>query len=148
MDKLETFFIRTVAAAQEQAQTTSGAVSTTKIGDFLTQQTVTEDILDKLVSAPVSQDGQAEPPATEKVIPVESPKSEPAEQLLSKLTDTTEPEATVRNEPITTQPVESQAPQPEQVNKSILDQLTDKKSTQGRDKEPTDNSQAGDVGDA
>ncbi len=151
MDKLETFFIKTVAAAQQQAQTTSGAVSTTKIGDFLTKQTVTEDILDKLVSAPVSQDEQAEPPATEKVIPVESSEPAPAEQLLSKLTDSTEqiePDASVINEQITTQPVESQAPQPEQVNKSILDQLTDKKSTQGRDKEPTDNSQAGDVGDA
>ncbi|MBW7989331.1 MAG: ABC transporter ATP-binding protein [Planctomycetes bacterium] len=152
MDKLETFFIKTVAAAQQQAQTTSGAVSTTKIGNFLTKQTVTEDILDKLVSAPVSQDGQAEPPATEKVIPVESSEPEPAEQLLSKLTgstEQTESDASVRSEQITTQPVESQAPQAKQVNKSILDQLTDKKSTQGRDdKEPTDNSQAGDVGDA
>ena len=151
MDKLETFFIKTVVAAQQQAQTTSGAVSTTKIGDFLTKQTVTEDILDKLVSASVSQDGQAEPPATEKVIPVESSEPEPAEQLLSKLTgstEQTEPDASVRNEPITTQPVESQAPQAEQVNKSILDQLTDKKSTQDQNKEPTDKSQAGDVGDA
>ncbi|MHC4104428.1 MAG: ATP-binding cassette domain-containing protein, partial [Planctomycetota bacterium] len=148
MDKLETFFIKTVAAAQEQAQTTSGAVSTTKIGDFLTQQTVTEDILDKLVSAPVSQDAPAEPTATEKVIPVESSEPEPSEQLLSKLTESTEPEASVRNEPITTQPVESQAPGAEQVNKSILDQLTDKKSTQDQDKESTDKSQAGDVGDA
>lgn len=151
MDKLETFFIRTVAAAQKQAQTTSGAVSTTKIGDFLTKQTVTEDILDKLVSAPVSPDGPAEPPSTEKVIPVESSEPEPAEQLLSKLTgstEQTEPDASVRSEPITTQPVESQAPQAEQVNKNILDQLTGKKSTQDQDKEPTDKSQAGDAGDA
>jgi len=152
MDKLETFFIKTVAAAQQQAQTTSGAVSTTKIGDFLTQQTATEDILDKLVSALVSKDSPAEPPATEKVIPVESSDSEPAEQLLSKLAGSTEPEAepeaSVRNEQITTQPVESQAPQAEQVNKSILDQLTGRQSTQGQDKEPADKSQAGDIGDA
>ncbi|MHC4584733.1 MAG: ABC transporter ATP-binding protein [Planctomycetota bacterium] len=153
MDKLETFFIKTVSDAQQQAQTTSGAVSTTKIGDFLTKQTVTEDILDKLVSAPVSQDSQAEPPATEKVIPVESSEPEPAEQLLSKLTGSTEgaePETSVRNEQITTQPVESQTPQidTDQVNESILDQLTGKESTQGQDKEPTDKSQAGDVGDA
>jgi len=151
MDKLETFFIKTVAAAQKQAQTTSGAVSTTKIGDFLKHQTATEDILDKLVSAPVSKDGPAEPPATKKVIPVESSDSETDEQLLSKLagsTEKVEPEASVRNEQITTQPVESQTPQAEQVNESILDQLTDKKSTQSRDKEPKDKSQAGDVGDA
>jgi len=151
MDKLETFFIKTVVAAQQQAQTTSGAVSTTKIGDFLTKQTITEDILDKLVSAPVSKDSPAEPPATEKVIPVKSSDPEPAEQLLSKLTSSTEqtePDASVRNEQITTQPVESQAPQTEQVNESILDQLTGKQSTQGQDKEPTDKSQAGDIGDA
>jgi ABC-2 type transport system ATP-binding protein len=151
MDKLETFFIRTVAAAQEQEQTTSGAVSTTKIGDFLTQQTATEDILDKLVSAPVSKDGQVEPPATEKNIPVESSDSESTEQLLSKLTDSTEgaePETSVRNEQITTQPVESQTPEAEQVNESILDQLTGKESIQGQDKEATDKLQAGDVGDA
>jgi ABC-2 type transport system ATP-binding protein len=151
MDKLETFFIKTVAAAQQQAQTTSGAVSTTKIGDFLTQQTATEDILDKLVSAPVSQDSPAEPPTTEKVIPVESSDSEPAEQLLSKLTgstEETEPDASVRNEQITTQPVESQPTQQEQVNESILDQLTGRQSTQGQDKEQTDKSQTGDVGDA
>ncbi len=151
MDKLETFFIKTVTAAQQQAQTTSGAVSTTKIGDFLTQQTATEDILDKLVSAPVSKDSPAEPPTTEKVIPVESSDSEPAEELLRKLagsTEEAEPEAYVRNEQITTQPVEPQIPQAEQVNESILDQLTGRKSTKGRDKEPTDKSQAGDVGDA
>jgi ABC-2 type transport system ATP-binding protein len=151
MDKLETFFIRTVAAAQQQAQTTSGAVSTTKIGDFLKQQTVTEDILDKLVSASVSQDGPVEPPATEKVIPVENSEPEPAEQLLSKLTSSTEqtePETTVTNEQITTQPVESQPTQQDQVNKNILDQLTGRQSTQRQDEEPTDKSQAGDVVDA
>ncbi|MHC4170051.1 MAG: ABC transporter ATP-binding protein, partial [Planctomycetota bacterium] len=50
MDKLETFFIRTVTAAQQQAQPTSGAVSTTKIGDFLTEPPSVENILDKLVA--------------------------------------------------------------------------------------------------
>ncbi|NQT01354.1 MAG: ABC transporter ATP-binding protein [Planctomycetes bacterium] len=151
MDKLETFFIKTVAAAQQQAQTTSGAVSTTKIGDFLTQQTATEDILDKLVSAPVSQESSTEPPTTEKVIPVESSTSEYGEQLLSKLTGPAEPpesEPFVRDEKVTTQPVESEAPQAEQINKSILDQLTGRQSTQGQDEEQADKSQAGDVGDA
>jgi ABC-2 type transport system ATP-binding protein len=151
MDKLETYFIKTVAAAQQQEQTTSGAVSTTKIGNFLTQQTATEDILDKLVSAPVSKESPAETPATEKVIPVESSDPEHAEQLLSKLTSSTEqtePDASVRNEQITTQPVESQAPQTEQVNESILDQLTGKESSHDQAKEPTDKSQAGDIGDA
>jgi ABC-2 type transport system ATP-binding protein len=152
MDKLETFFIKTVTAAQQQAQTTSGAVSTTKIGDFLTKQTVTEDILDKLVSASVSKETSTESPTTEteKVTPVEGTEPEPAEELLSKLTGSTEqPElqTSVTGEQITTQPVESDTPQTEQVNKSILDQLTGSQQNQEQNKEQTDKSQAGDVGD-
>jgi len=161
MDKLETFFIKTVAAAQQQAQTTSGAVSTTKIGDFL-QQTTAEDILDKLVSAPVSKESLPESPTTEKVVPVESLTPQPDEQLLSKLTgsaETSPPESVIRDESrpsdgldekVTTQPVESEAAQAgqEQINKSILEKLTGRSRPQGEDEEQTDKSQAGDVGDA
>jgi len=152
MDKLETFFIKTVAAAQQQAQTTSGAVSTTKIGDFLTRPTTAEDILDKLVSAPVSKESLPESPTTEKVVPVESLTPQPDEQLLSKLTGSAEPsqpEPVVRDEKVTTtQPVESEAAQAEQINKSILEKLTGRSRPQGEDEEQTDKSQAGDVGDA
>lgn len=149
MDKLETFFIKTVTAAQQQAQTTSGAVSTTKIGDFLAQKTATEDILDKLVSAPVSREPPTEPPATEKVVAAESSEPEPDEQILSELTAPTvqaEIEVSKTDLQITT-PLESEAQQ-QHVNKSILDQLTGRQSNQGQDKEKTDKSQAGDVGDA
>ncbi len=151
MDKLETFFIKTVAAAQQQAQTTSGAVSTTKIGDFLTRQTTAEDILDKLVSAPVSKESLPESPTTEKVVPVESLTPQPDEQLLSKLTgsaETSQPEPVVRDEKVTTQPVESEAAQAEQINKSILEKLTGRSRPQGEDEEQIDKSQAGDIGDA
>ena len=160
MDKLETFFIKTVVAAQQQAQTTSGAVSTTKIGDFLTRQTTGEDILDKLVSAPVSKESLPESPTTEKVVPVESLAPQADEQLLSKLTGSAEPsppEPVVRDESrpsdgldekVTTQPVESEAAQAEQINKSILEKLTGRSRPQGEDEEQTDKSQAGDVGDA
>jgi len=160
MDKLETFFIKTVAAAQQQAQTTSGAVSTTKIGDFLTRQTAAEDILDKLVSAPVSKESLPESPTTEKVVPVESLTPQPDEQLLSKLTgsaETSQPGPVVRDESrpsdgldekVTTQPVESEAAQAEKINKSILEKLTGRSRPQGEDEEQTDKSQAGDVGDA
>jgi len=151
MDKLETFFIKTVAAAQQQAQTTSGAVSTTKIGDFLTRQTTAEDILDKLVSAPISQEGSPKTQTTEKVVPVERPTPEPDEQLLSKLAGSAEsssPEPVVKDEQVTTQPVESEAPLAEQINESILEKLTGRRPPQGEDKEQTDKSQAGDVGDA
>jgi len=151
MDKLETFFIKTVAAAQQQVQTTSGAVSTTKIGDFLTRQATAEDILDKLVSASVSQEGSPESPTTEKVVPVERPTPEPDEQLLSKLAgsaESSQPEPVVKDEQVTTQPIESEAPQAEQIDKSILEKLTGRSAPQGEDKEQTDKSQAGDTGDA
>jgi ABC-2 type transport system ATP-binding protein len=151
MDKLETFFIKTVVAAQQQAQTTSGAVSTTKIGDFLTRQTTGEDILDKLVSAPVSKESLPESPTTEKVVPVESLAPQADEQLLSKLTGSAEPsqpEPVVRDEKVTTQPVESEAAQAEHINKSILEKLTGRSRPQGKNEEQTDKSQAGDVGDA
>jgi len=67
MDKLETFFIRVVLAAQQQAQPTSGAVSTTRIGDFLSAEHIEESILDKLVSAPVSPPSTPAITETEKV---------------------------------------------------------------------------------
>ncbi|MBN1127078.1 MAG: ABC transporter ATP-binding protein [Sedimentisphaerales bacterium] len=53
MDKLEEFFIRIVTKAQQEKLPTSGAVSTTKIGDFLAreQQEKTTALLDQLVSA-------------------------------------------------------------------------------------------------
>jgi ABC-2 type transport system ATP-binding protein len=52
MDRLESFFVKTVAEAQRQARPTSGAVSTTQIGDFLMGREHAEGILDRLVSAP------------------------------------------------------------------------------------------------
>jgi ABC-2 type transport system ATP-binding protein len=126
MDRLETFFIRTVEMAQQEAQSTSGAVSTTKIGDFLTQEAPVEKILDKLVSTPISQETSEKPPTTEKVIQIESI-PEPDEQLLTKLTGSTE---TVQSEPVVkdnnakTEPVESEIPDSEQIKKDVLDHLT------------------------
>ncbi|MHC4174623.1 MAG: ABC transporter ATP-binding protein, partial [Planctomycetota bacterium] len=151
MDKLETFFIKTVATAQQQAQPTSGAVSTTKIGGFLAPETAVENILDKLASAPISRDTSRETPTTEQVVPAESPKPKPDEQLLSELTEPAEPLGTkpvVKDEKVKTEPVEPQGPQQEQVKKSILDQLTGRRRPQNADSEQTDKSQAGDSGDA
>ncbi|MHC4751861.1 MAG: ABC transporter ATP-binding protein, partial [Planctomycetota bacterium] len=151
MDKLETFFIKTVTAAQQQAQPTSGAVSTTKIGDFLTQQTPAENILDELVSAPTSQQVSEKTTTTEKVEIAESSEPEPDEQLLSKLAGSAEPLQPippVRDEKVETEPVESQAPQQEQVKKSLLDQLTGHSAPPSEDEEKTNQSQAGDPGDA
>ncbi len=152
MDKLETFFIKAVAIAQEQAMPTSGAVSTTKIGDFLTQQRPVENILDKLVSAPISQQASAESPTTEKVVAAESSEPKADEQLLSRLTGSAEPsqpKPAVRDEKVETEPVEPHALQEEQVRESILDKLTGRSAPQSEDEEQTtDKSQAGDSGDA
>ncbi|MHC4569679.1 MAG: ABC transporter ATP-binding protein, partial [Planctomycetota bacterium] len=68
MDRLETFFIRTVTAAQQQARPTSGAVSTTKIGEFLAEPPSVENILDKLVEAPIAPVTRDEGAATEEVV--------------------------------------------------------------------------------
>jgi len=151
MDKLETFFIRTVTAAQQQAQPTSGAVSTTKIGDFLTQHEVVESILDKLVSAPISKESEAQSPATEKVA-TENVKPIADEQLLSKLTSSveqSESKAVNREEKITkTEPVESPTPRQEQVREDVLSKLTGGSGTLSHEKDKTDKPQAGDSGDA
>ena len=153
MDKLETFFIKTVATAQQQARPTSGAVSTTQIGGFLAPETPVENILDKLVSAPVSQDTSQEPPGTKKVVPTEAPGPKPDEQLLSKLTEPAKPDEpgpAVRDEKVKTEPVEPQTGRQEESKKSILDQLTGRSTTQDEDKNQAedDKSQAGDTSDA
>jgi ABC-2 type transport system ATP-binding protein len=150
MDKLETFFIRAVTIAQQQAQPTSGAVSTTKIGDFLTQHEAVESILDKLVSAPISKQTSGEIPATEKVA-AESTSPKANEKLLSKLTSSSElseSKADARKEKITTEPVESQPRRQEQVRDDVLDKLTGGSGSLSRDKSNTEKPQAGDSGDA
>jgi ABC-2 type transport system ATP-binding protein len=151
IDKLETFFIRTVAAAQQQAQPTSGAVSTTKIGGFLTQEGPVESILDKLVSTEVSRDSHLETVETEKVLAADSV-SEPDKSLLEGLTRPAESGTVADEEQVKTESVE---PQPQgqhledkQIKKSILDQLTGESSSQSEDKEQSDKSQTGDSGDA
>ena len=142
MDKLETFFIRTVETAQKQAKSTSGAVSTTKIGDFLTQEAPVGKILDKLVSAQVSQEISDEPPTTEKVDKVEST-PETNEQLLTKLSgssETIQSEPVINNEQIETEPVESKTPDPGQIKKDVLDHLANKSDPDSKNKEKNEKS--------
>ncbi len=151
MDKLETFFIRTVTAAQQQAQPTSGAVSTTKIGNFLTQPPSVETILDKLVAAPVSPEVSEQAAITDDVVADAGPESRHDEQLLSKLAGSGETDRPERAEPaekVETEAVETPAPETEQVRKNILDRLTGDSTDQSEEEEKTDNSQAGGSGDA
>jgi ABC-2 type transport system ATP-binding protein len=146
MDRLETFFIKTVSAAQQQAQPTGGAVSTTKLGDFLTAASAKESILDKLVSAPVTGDTSQKAPVTQRVVPTETSESKPDEQLLTKLTGPVKPSSSdeiVKDKKAKTEPVEHKAVEQREVRKSILDQLTGRPTTQNADKGQTDKSQTG-----
>ncbi len=144
MDKLETFFINTVAQAQRLAQPTSGAVSTTKIGGFLVQDVPLENILDKLVSSPVSKETSQEAPTTEKVPVDEDSGTEPDKQLLTELTgtaETSQSESDAGEEKTRTEPVESeQVPQEtqDQVKKDILDRLTGRPGSQNDKNRQTD----------
>ncbi|OHB68471.1 MAG: hypothetical protein A2Y77_01600 [Planctomycetes bacterium RBG_13_62_9] len=129
MEKLETFFIRTVVDAQQQATPTSGAVSTTQIGDFLTAGGRKESVLDKLVSTSVSGEAQAEPVKTEAVQLRETVVPEPNKDLLSKLTqkgqspetDRVIPGGDTKTEPVET-PVDPAARQG--IKRNVLDELT------------------------
>jgi len=137
LDKLETFFIKTVVAAQQQARPTSGAVSTTKIGGFLAEETPVEKILDKLVSAPITEDSLQKASMVEQVVHDESVVPVHDEQLLTELTGSTETsrsQPVVKEEKVDEEPVESpQVPQQEQVKKDILDRLTGPPGTQEED---------------
>ncbi len=144
MDKLETFFIKTVADAQQQAQPTSGAVSRMGISDFLAAEPAKANILDKLVSAPVSRPTPSQALTTEKVLPIETAESEPDDELLRKLSKPDKParlKPVARDRKVKTQPVETKPKPEQQVRKSILDQLTDRSTPQNDDDEQTDKSQ-------
>ena len=138
MDRLETFFIKTVAAAQQEERTTSGAVSTTQIGDFLTgskqQGPSSADILKELVCAPVLEQGP-ETRAVDEPRPAAQQTSEgrPDQELLSKLTS--------RSEVVQTQPVHKddkidsardaeQKKTDEKAKDSVLDRLTGKPASE------------------
>jgi len=149
MHKLETFFIETVVAAQRQDRRTSGAVSTTKIGDFLTAETVSENVLDRLASAPVSPQTPTQPPPTEKAVSTESAEPKPDERVLSKLTEPAVPARPVADRNIHTQPVETDAAAAkDRVRNDILDELTGRSKPKTIDPNRTDENQAGGSGDA
>ena len=151
MDRLETFFIRTVTAAQQQARPTSGAVSTTKIGEFLAQPPSVENILDKLVEAPMDPVARDDEAATEEVVSDAASEAKPDEHLLSALIgsgQTNRPDRVVPEQKVETETVEAPATEQEQVRKNILDRLTDGYTDKSGQNEAAGNSQAGGSGDA
>ncbi|MBN1362615.1 MAG: ATP-binding cassette domain-containing protein [Sedimentisphaerales bacterium] len=128
MERLETFFIDTVAQAQQQDRPTSGAVSTTQIGDFLTENAA-ESILDKLVAAPVSAEAPPAAPQTEQADrPEAKPQPQPDKDLLGELTKAKPTPQTERVEPARpSQPTPVKEPaQSREVRKDVLDSLTGK----------------------
>jgi ABC-2 type transport system ATP-binding protein len=123
MERLEAFFIDTVTEAQRQARPTSGAVSTTQIGDFLQGGQTTEAVLNKLVSAAASGEKTIAAKKAEKAPVVETVK--PDKGLLDSLT---KPKGAALGDGVTTQPSkgpkETEAPRVEEgVKKDVLDAL-------------------------
>jgi len=119
MEKLETFFIRTVTEAQAGAVPTSGAVSTTMIGDFLAAEAAQKSILDKLVSADVS-DKSVPIIKTEKPTEVETPAVEPDKELLGRLASGPQLSQPVE----TSEPTETKETDTRKVRDDVLEQLT------------------------
>jgi len=143
MDRLETFFIKTVAAAQQLSASTGGVVSTTQISDFLAAQTPPEAILDKLVSAPVSPQAPSEPPETKQVVPVDISEPEPDRHLLSELTERplqAKSKPIARDQKVKTELAEAGPSKQEKSQKSILDRLTGRSTHQNADSKQTDSS--------
>jgi len=149
MERLETFFIHTVAEAQQQARPTSGAVSTTQIGDFLTAGAKKEDILRNLVGTPEAQEPVAAPPQTEKVAKTGVVKRELDKDVLRQLiaptpvsTEPVAPTESPRTEPIETK---GEA-KTQQTRKKILDDLLGRSPP--REQGPQDERKEGDPGHA
>jgi len=133
MEKLETFFINTVVEAQQQAKPTSGAVSTTDIGAFLTAEKSQAGILDRLVASPEATETPAAAAEVSKVAPVETAAPQPNKDLLGELT---KPDMPVGTEQVK-RPEKPRSALPEtrvnapvddgRVKKDVLDALTGSK---------------------
>jgi ABC-2 type transport system ATP-binding protein len=134
IDRLEAFFIRTVAAAQQQGQTASGAHSTTKLGDFLVGAPVERkpDIIEELVSTDVDKISAEQTPLSETAKVPEVTVQPVDKNILNELTKPTEvvkPEPVIKDEK-----AEKSAEKLEQLNKSILDELTGNRGQTQEDK--------------
>ena len=123
MERLETYFVRTVAEAQQQAQPTSGAQSTTKMAGFLASDEDTKaQVLSSLVEGEQSSEAQPDQARTKTAKPSQPLDTAPHLDVLDSLSKTPDQVSTQT-------PEKRQAPKPvqsdEQVNKGILDQLVD-----------------------
>ena len=149
MDKLEEFFIRTVVSAQEQELPTSGAMSTTGIGGFLTEEHDKPDILNQLVSA--ASDRPAAPADVEihkTQMPAESTRRQPADsELLEKLTKAAvEPDGSDIVEK--TEPDKPEKTGAEEIKPNVLNELLGRTETDHGLTEPVDGDKTGENEDA
>ncbi len=141
LDKLETFFIRTVADAQQQSLLTSGAVSTTAIGDFLSAGTEKKSeqavVLENLVSGSEAVTAPAKTLTSKPVLAETSSNHNVDKKLLVSLTSEDEPGLNKPQDAPTTTPVK---PVDQNPDESVLEQLTDRdnNNSKGDDKKSSD----------
>ena len=123
MERLEDFFVHTVALAQERHVPTSGAVNTGGIGGFLADEDGKgEDILDKLVSVSVKKEEiDAQKVQTEKVetAPVKQEDSSVLEKLAGSNVEHIQSDKPKQPE-LTEKPTKTV----EQINDDLLKKLT------------------------
>ena len=147
MERLETFFIHTVAEAQQQARPTSGAVSTTQIGDFLTGGAKRESLIQKLTGTSEAQEPVVAPVRTEKVAETKVPKREGDKDVLRQLTTPASTERVAPAGPPQTGPVETKTEdKSQQTRKKIMDDLLGRASPE--EKKPQGEGKEGDSGHA
>lgn len=132
MDKLESFFVRTVTRAREK-QKTSGAEAGTGISGFLAEKPVVrENVLDKLVAAKV-QDSKPETHAadveTTKTAEAK-PERQPQREILKSLTEKTDAPVTQTAAPEAEKKADRKEEKP-QVKKSVLDELINRPASGG-----------------
>ncbi len=145
VEKLETFFIKTVITARKQRKVTSGAVADSEnaIADFLVEEQKEElkraEILDKLVSTDVSTEQKAEPAKAEEAVKMEKTLVADRELLenLTKLPDTSTAQPTHAKQKA--EPVETDTISAGEQAKNLLDQLTGEKESQNDEQQKKGN---------
>lgn len=133
--RLEDFFINIVTEAQKRNQSNSGAMSTEKIGDFLSgkafapKQDKTSKVLDDLVKVDLAAKEKTEEKATEKVQPAPKPVPAANQELLKDLIkdkQVKEPPNVEKTEP---EQIEEKV---EQVDTDLLKHLANKDASNGK----------------
>ncbi len=143
MERLESFFIKTIAAARQKGLAAGGVVSepVSRISDFLAatppEESTRERILEKLVSGEHRPQTPEPAPATEQVRPVETAAETADELLLQELTEQpAAPTTSVADRDKLERPsVENEKEQSEQLKDDILDRLTDRSGLEEADQD-------------